>query len=141
MITIKIVRSGLELKAAAGMIPEIRKRTLERLAEMGRESVASHLSGSLASKVTIETDDAEARIRPPWQAIFVEKGTKPHIIRPKRMRVLEFQSRTQAGFVLVKVVRHPGTMAHPFIEQVLEEITDRVDRTFTEVWKAEMPER
>src|SRR5262245_34610076 len=41
----------------------------------------------------------------------VHDGTRPHIIRPRRARVLRFTSRGQV--VYARVVHHPGTRARP----------------------------
>jgi hypothetical protein len=57
---------------------------------------------------------------------FLEYGTKPHIIRPRRARVLAFPAsgtaRTLGGrarkggrMAFAKMVRHPGTKPQPFM--------------------------
>ncbi len=46
--------------------------------------------------------------------IYVEKGTKPHVIVPRRKKALAF---TVGGKkVVTKRVNHPGTKAQPFFE-------------------------
>ena len=53
-------------------------------------------------------------------AAFVNDGTRPHIIRPRRAQVLRF---TVGGrTVFAKVVHHPGTRARPFLDQAAREI-------------------
>ena len=51
--------------------------------------------------------------------IFVHEGTKPHIIRPVRKKVLAWRVRTQGklgkDYVFAKVVNHPGTKPNPFL--------------------------
>ena len=50
--------------------------------------------------------------------IFIENGTKAHIIKPKRCKALKF---TSGGKVIyAKKVRHPGTKANPFLEPALD---------------------
>lgn len=51
------------------------------------------------------------------QALFIEKGTRPHIIRPKENKVLRFF--TGGGPVFAREVKHPGTKADPFLEPAI----------------------
>ncbi len=57
-------------------------------------------------------------------AAAVEFGTKPHIIRPRRAKVLAWGGRRTLGGRLragqradhfARSVRHPGTKAHPYL--------------------------
>jgi hypothetical protein len=56
----------------------------------------------------------------PKHAIFVHNGTKPHIILPKRAKVLKFKSR-RGLTVFAKKVNHPGTSANPFMKRALDQ--------------------
>jgi HK97 gp10 family phage protein len=51
----------------------------------------------------------------PYWALFVERGTKPHEIRPKNRKSLFI-----AG-LMREQVKHPGAEAKPFMEPALEE--------------------
>jgi HK97 gp10 family phage protein len=54
-----------------------------------------------------------------FYAPFVNDGTRPHIIRPRRGQALRF---TVGGrVVFARVVHHPGTRARPFLDQALRE--------------------
>jgi HK97 gp10 family phage protein len=54
-----------------------------------------------------------------FYAPFVNDGTRPHRIYPRRGRFLRF---TVGGDVVyARVVRHPGTRARPFLDQALRE--------------------
>lgn len=53
-------------------------------------------------------------------AAFVNDGTKPHIIRPRRAKVLRFNVGGQTVFA--RVVNHPGTKARPFLDRALREV-------------------
>lgn len=54
-------------------------------------------------------------------APMVHDGTRPHVIRPVRARVLRF---TVGGRVVyAKVVHHPGTRARPFLDRAVREMT------------------
>lgn len=87
--------------------------------------------------VEVSTDDAIFG--------YVEEGTRPHIITPKRARVLfipgvNYRPKTRPGyigsnkggrdntFVYTKLVRHPGTKAREF------------SQTIAKKWQAELPD-
>lgn len=58
-------------------------------------------------------------------AVFLEKGTKPHIIRPKNKKALAFRSLEKGPSgnsnygdkIIVKEVKHPGFEARPFFDK------------------------
>lgn len=52
-------------------------------------------------------------ISPAPYSLFVEKGTRPHVILPVRASVLAFEVGGQ--MVFAKKVNHPGTKAQPFL--------------------------
>lgn len=53
-------------------------------------------------------------------ARFVNDGTRPHVIRPRRAQVLRFQAGGRT--VYARVVNHPGTRAQPFLDRALREV-------------------
>ena len=59
---------------------------------------------------------------------FVNDGTAPHVIRPRRAQVLRF---TVGGrVVFAKVVNHPGTRPNPFLDRALREVAAARGYTF-----------
>lgn len=52
-------------------------------------------------------------------ASFVEQGTRPHVIMPRKARVLRFQSGGKTVFAMR--VNHPGTKPRPFLRPAVEE--------------------
>lgn len=52
-------------------------------------------------------------------ASFVEQGTRPHAIMPKRARVLRFQAGGRTVFAAR--VNHSGTRPRPFLRPAIEE--------------------
>jgi hypothetical protein len=54
-------------------------------------------------------------------ARYVHEGTRAHVIRAKKKKVLKFKGRSGA-FVFAKKVNHPGTRKREFVEQALREI-------------------
>ena len=83
-----------------------------------------------------------ARLRAKWfptayYAPFVELGTRPHIIRPKRAKVLRWNTGGGGKYVTAKsgkqyyksgnsqyrfarFVRHPGTRPQPFMKKIVK---------------------
>jgi len=53
-------------------------------------------------------------------AEFVNDGTRPHIIRPRRGRALRFV--VGGRVVYARVVHHPGTRAQPFLDRALRDV-------------------
>lgn len=65
-------------------------------------------------------------------AIFIERGTRPHDIRPRHAKALRFATgsgvrlsgrppKGATGIVFTKHVRHPGTRADPFLQPTAKE--------------------
>jgi hypothetical protein len=69
--------------------------------------------------------DRGATVTAAGAAVFLEKGTKPHVIRPKKGKFLRFapgagstlggRPRAGASVVFARKVNHPGTKAYPFL--------------------------
>ncbi len=53
-------------------------------------------------------------------APYVNDGTRPHIIRPKRAQALRFVIGGRVVFA--RVVHHPGTKARPFLDDALRQV-------------------
>lgn len=109
-----------------------RKTTVEaqRLAdaELERQTGAYHrgfrsrtIVGAKGPRLMIENN---ATTRDGRQiAPMVEKGTRPHIIRPRSGRVLVFQVDGRAVFA--RLVNHPGTRAYRIMERALRRVVGR----------------
>lgn len=48
-------------------------------------------------------------------------GTKPHMIRPVRAKMLRFPNRKQGGFIFAHSVYHPGTSPNRYLTDHLPE--------------------
>jgi hypothetical protein len=48
-------------------------------------------------------------------AVFLEKGTRPHVILPKHKSALHFHWPKAGGWIFAKRVQHPGTRAYHFL--------------------------
>ena len=71
-----------------------------------------HLRRSLSSNIKMggskTTGEVSTNV---FYAIFVEKGTNPHLIRPKRKKALYWKGVPHP----VKLVRHPGGKKKPYL--------------------------
>jgi phage gpG-like protein len=69
-------------------------------------------------------------------APYVEFGTRPHIIRPKRAKVLAFKDK-HGRMIFARQVNHPGSKPYPYMEPAFREnvepIKDLYDRLILEV--------
>lgn len=79
-------------------------------------------TGYMANTIDHETKripgGAEATVGPHTDyAIFVEFGTRPHVILPVNKKALYWKGARHP----VKSVHHPGTQPHPFLRPALEE--------------------
>lgn len=97
-------------RAPAGMM-----RTLGLTAVANQKELAPVLTGNLRRTIHLASSSnteavtvASARYAP-----AVEKGSRPHIIRPRRRKVLKFSAGGRVVFT--KIVRHPGSKPQPFM--------------------------
>ena len=91
--------------------------------------VTGHLRRSIATKMgdleaTIHTSNVK-------YAVIVEKGSKPHIIRPKNKKALYWKGAKRP----VKLVNHPGSRAKPFLIPAFESEKDKFIENLKEAIK------
>ena len=84
-----------------------------------RSVVTGHLRRSIATKMgdleaTVHTSNVK-------YAVIVEKGSRPHIIRPKNKKALYWKGAKRP----VKLVNHPGSKAKPYLEPAFESEKDK----------------
>jgi hypothetical protein len=81
---------------------------------------------------SVTSDRAVIEARASYAAA-VEKGTRPHIIRPRNVKALRFaataagqrlsgSARRGAAVVFARYVNHPGTRAQPYLIPAAEEM-------------------
>lgn len=51
--------------------------------------------------------------------VYVDQGTRPHIILPRRKKMLAFQK--DGRWIFAKQVNHPGTKANPFFSNAVRD--------------------
>lgn len=141
--TIKIIKPGID---ACGLDPRKHKRAIETAQGFtATRAIQDYQSTTRTWKhkpsfriahkgdsVTVGTDDEIYG--------YVDKGTRPHTIRPRRAKVLRFSSGYRAkttpgslgsgsggatgGAVYRRFVQHPGTKARRFTELVQKRADD-----------------
>ena len=89
-----------------------------------QQSIRADLSKVHEGKAEIVADASYAP--------FVEFGTKPHVIKPKRRQSLRWA--TDSGYAFAKLVKHPGSKPYPFFRKAIEEYLSEAEESFTEVF-------
>lgn len=107
-------------------------------------------TGNLLQSFRFRSSPGEARWSPTANyASFVEFGTRPHVIMPRRRKMLRWtvgsttgryvtsrsgRQRYQGGqsgsYVFAQRVNHPGTRAQPFMGKIVERSNPEVTRLF-----------
>lgn len=120
------LRSNSHLNAVASRaaLPEVTKitrRVLTRAKILAPVRTGRlRASGRMDIKITHVGPSGSVTF-PVSYAQFVHEGTRAHIIRAKKKKVLRFRGAT-GQFVYRREVHHPGTRARPFLQRALEEI-------------------
>lgn len=73
------------------------------------------------TKATVSNRDFKGKLvnATPY-ARFIEYGTKAHVIRPRKAKILRWYSHASGGWAFAKVVHHPGTKPRPFFKHAGE---------------------
>lgn len=97
----------------------------KRNAPVNKQSGGGNLRQSIRSQMTgISSGKVEVGAK---YAIFVHEGTKPHIIKIRRKKVL---ANKRQGKIFGKVVKHPGTRANPFLQEAVDKSQGFIDKEF-----------
>ena len=107
---------------------KIQKEAMSNLTK--NKSVAT---GHLRRAVSTDIKGLEATVHTSnvKYAIMVEKGTKAHLIKPKNKKMLYWKGASHP----VRIVRHPGSRAKPFLEPAFEKEKDQLLEKLKEVIK------
>lgn len=63
----------------------------------------------------------------------LEEGSRPHVIRPKNKKALYWSGAAHP----VRMVNHPGTRAHPVLENTLKSNKNRLMKNVSDWWSNE----
>lgn len=120
------VREGtMDVKSASRMGVEYVADDLVSRMKLKVVSNKTYRTGALYTSIhreppgVLSEEDDEVLVGPnvPY-AIYIEMGTKPHIITPRTKKALYWKGAEHP----VKKVHHPGTDAKPFVQPSFEEI-------------------
>jgi len=91
------------------------KDAIEAAAKSARDTALfNDVTGGLRKSITERVGDLEGEVAANAKyARFVECGTDPHEIKPKRKQALRFVQNGRVVFA--RSVMHPGTKARPFM--------------------------
>ena len=84
-------------------------------------------TGELKNSISFKVDGKGISFFMSEHGLYVEHGTKPHLITPKVAKSLHFKSGGQDVFA--KVVHHPGTRPQPFIRNTFYHDLPRILRS------------
>lgn len=109
-----------DLQAAPGKVAVRREDVLDQVSNELLGDQLAHVpvrSGNLRGTLHVQTRPGWRKIGTDHMAaeydIFVEFGTKPHVIEAPAGGVLAFRMNGQ--LIMTKRVNHPGTRAQPFV--------------------------
>lgn len=127
--SVSVARRGLDLNLLAKNFQgEVAQRIVEEAGDFAFEQMyqnAPWRTGFLAQSIKKEVSEGKVTIKPlASYAIYVEKGTAPHIIRPINASCLAFASGMLGGMVFTRLVHHPGTKPNPFVAKTAIETRD-----------------
>ena len=117
-IVTTIQRAGVALpqefrQAMALTVTDIRRTAQERVPVK-----TNHLRQSITTAVSDSPLTGMVMVGAPYGR-FIEYGTRPHVILPRRSNVLAFT--VGGSLVFAKKVNHPGTKAQPFMWPAFKE--------------------
>ena len=106
---------------------------IEANAKKNLASNKSVVTGHLRRSITTKMGDLEATIHTSnvKYAVIVEKGSKAHVIRPKNKKALYWKGAKRP----VKLVKHPGSKAKPYLIPAFEKEKDQFLEKLKEVIK------
>ena len=138
-VSVEISTRGLQFNELAETLSgPLRQKLIERLAEIAWASAflnAPRKRGNLASTIVKEVSDSKASITAlaPY-AMYVVKGTRPHIIRPVNGSVLAFEG-SGGKIAFTRLVHHPGTKPNPFMQNAVEDARGKAEEIFAQLWQ------
>jgi len=110
------LKGSPELRRRLKAIRQTFKPVGKAWAETTRDYARSHVpvrTGRLKASIRVRNaSQRKATVVGMFTANFVDAGTREHEIKPKRAKVLRFQSGNRTVFA--KKVNHPRTRARPF---------------------------
>ena len=109
-------------------------RSVHRVIDEGRAFTprTGHLQQSIRVDLSNINEGKAEIVADASYAPFVEFGTKPHVIKPKRRQTLRWA--TEEGYIFAKLVRHPGSKPYPFFRKAIEEGLEEAKKEFVQAF-------
>ena len=113
-------------------------RSVHRVIDEGRAFTprTGHLQQSIRVDLSNINEGKAEIVADASYAPFVEFGTKPHVIKPKRRQTLRWA--TEEGYIFAKLVRHPGSKPYPFFRKAVEEGLEEAKKEFVQAFLEEL---
>ncbi len=141
MITVRIGNTGQVQKLLAELTPQLTKTVILRLSQetydsaqagAGRHNKTGALFRSLYNRTTPTGRAVGHDTQAAPQAAFVNLGTKPHVIVPKKGKALRWPAGGK--FAFAKRVNHPGYKGDAYLfraaDDAVRQFTAIVDDAF-----------
>lgn len=103
----------------SGLRTRIKARAVFAVSDSSRrlqatlKTTSPRVTGTMQNRTSVTADGLTATARAATEyASFVKDGTRPHVIRPRRARVLSFFWPQAGGRVFLAKVNHPGARAN-----------------------------
>ena len=136
-VTIEISRRGLSIESVGQLMPQLKSDLVEFLADDGLVIMQQEAPRGKTDKLwrsihkTVGPDGATVKPEVDY-AIYVEKGTRPHMIFPVRARALRFE--IGGKIIFSAYVKHPGTQPNPFMARTATAVRRNIPMRWREVW-------
>ena len=136
-IRIEVLETGYPLKDLPKDIQTMIRETVAQTADMAyNEMVASApmRTGAYLASIVKGVRGLVAQVGPTvpyW--IYVEKGTRPHMIFPVNASVLHFTVGGQGVFT--RYAFHPGTRPNPVVERSWKRALAAVPEIWAKIWE------
>jgi hypothetical protein len=137
-VCLEVSTRGLEFDEVTEKLSgPLRQKLIDRLVDVAWSSAlwnAPRRTGKLCSTIAKQVGDGKASIDAlaPY-AMYVVRGTRPHLIRPVNVSVLAFEG-SNGKIVFTRLVHHPGTKPNPFMQRAVEDARSRVEEVFAALW-------
>jgi hypothetical protein len=153
------IKGARALGQAARRYPQIARPVIDRAIKATNAVLAKHTlkenpvpwrTGNLLQSFRFRSGAGWARWYPTANyAMFVEMGTRPHVITPRRARVLAWKTGSAGGYVtsasgrryykagtvgmrFARKVNHPGTRPQPFMQAILDNSSQDIEALFAQ---------
>lgn len=121
--------------AGAYQVKRSLRASLVRVAGSDLQLTRGGASVPVGVHYRVAGDDAvhTARVRLTGAAHWIDRGTNPHEIRPKRSKVLALGNRVDDDEVARGGVTHPGARSRPFFAASVQQAGTAADQAMTDV--------